>query len=214
MSTKGAGVGISAGWYPDESMPGFDRYWDGSWWTPQTRESAVVGQAPPAPPPPPVATTLPSADQAPESAEPVSLLKMSVDEFKVCVGDVAKREYTYPALLVVRQVEIETFQRAQQIMADHLARAGRAVVRPQIQALVAWQKERYQPAMTSLGDAMQRDFDKQVNLLGGPMFLPVPIDDAWANYIEPLKWVLESIRDETATMLGAVAQIEDEYLFV
>lgn len=37
-----------AGWYPDQSAPGYERYWDGNEWTANTRPSPI-SDAPPAP---------------------------------------------------------------------------------------------------------------------------------------------------------------------
>ena len=202
---------IQAGWYPDESMPGFDRYWDGSWWTPQTRESVTSGRTPPTPPQSPNPSAVIPVEESSTEAE--EFLDMSRIEFEEEVCDLADRARTYPALLLLHEVEAEALVRARRIMKDHMANAGRAVIRPQIQALVTWHQEQCFPAMQALGTAIQADFDEILEMIGGQVFLTVPVDQAWDNYTAPIRSVTDEFASLSKPMQSAVGDIEDEYLF-
>ncbi len=70
------------------------------------------------------------------------------------------------------------------------------------------------PTIGRLGAAMQHDFDDLVAFLGGPMFIPGSMDQAWENYTAPIRLISEAFNAETTPLLSAVANIEDEYLFV
>jgi hypothetical protein len=205
---------IQAGWYPDETQPGFDRYWDGHWWTDETRESATTTATPPAPP------KLPNVDSPGESSEPdaapeslsKTLLTMSVSEFGEAIGGLADRERTYAALLTLHSFESETVRRGRRILVAHEANSGRSVIRPQIQEMVAWQKTQIQRIVSELGVAMREDFEELRLYLGGTFF-PISADQAWQNYSSPVKSVVEAIAEESNQMLTQVGNIEDEYLF-
>jgi len=203
-------MSVPAGWYADDSMPGFDRYWDGNWWTAQTRESARLSEHIPKPP------------DAPRSEEiqvvivpPVTpLLAMSRSELDQQISDFVDREKTIPALVNLYEVESETLRMANEILKGHEVSAGRAVIRPQIQSLVAWQKERKLTAIADLGVAMETDFNDLVRELGGSLFLPVPMELAWENYVAPIKLIVDQIQGDVTPRLQAVAEIENMYLFV
>ncbi len=46
------------------------------------------------------------------------------------------------------------------------------------------------------------------------MFIPGSMDQAWENYTAPIRLISEAFNAETTPLLSAVANIEDEYLFV
>ncbi len=48
-----------AGWYPDPTAPGTERYWDGTAWTDHSRPVAVTPSAPPPLPPTPDSSPAP-----------------------------------------------------------------------------------------------------------------------------------------------------------
>lgn len=202
---------IQAGWYPDESIPGFDRYWDGSWWTPQTRESVMSGRTPPSPPPSPNPAAAMPAEAS--STEAKSFLEMSRSEFEKAIGYLADRDRTYAALLLLHDAEVELLGRDRRILDDHAANAGRAAIRPQIQASVTFNRVRCIPAMQALGSAIQADFDDILRMVGGPAFLTVPEDEAWDNYTAPIKSVTDQFINTSKPLQIAVGDIEDEYLF-
>ncbi|MGI5468989.1 RDD family protein [Streptomyces sp. CA-132043] len=63
-----AGDSPAPGYYPDPSIPGYIRYWNGASWVPGTsRPAPAEGEAMPSPPP--GAATAPSADRAPAAEE-------------------------------------------------------------------------------------------------------------------------------------------------
>lgn len=139
---------------------------------------------------------------------------MPEGQFRELTEGLSDRSLTYPALLSVRAAEVETLRRALEILDAHEKNAGRSVIRPLIQAQVQWQQGNFGPAMQSLQQAMNDDFDASVRMVGGVMFLPVPAEEAWENYVAPIRDLIEAFRAETTPALEAVAAIEDRYLFV
>lgn len=61
-----------AAWYPDTNRPGFERWFDGTQWTDQTRPAAPA--APPAPPAPPAPLAEPSDGKKPKKKKKKGLI--------------------------------------------------------------------------------------------------------------------------------------------
>ena len=49
--------------------------------------------------------------------------------------------------------------------------------------------------------------------VGGVNMLPISIEDAWENYVAPVKSLISDIQPESVPMLKAVAEVENQYLF-
>jgi hypothetical protein len=209
-------MGIQAGWYRDETSPGFDRYWDGNWWTADTRESTKSDESPPSPPSSPAeAPSIESAEseRAPETSNK-TILTMNEVQFTEVVSDLSDRVQTHVALLKLWRIEVEGFYAQKNILAAHADNLDRSLIRRKIQEGIAWQKNEVQEAVNELGVAMREDFDETVRWLGGAALLPVPIEQAWENFNAPVKTIVEAIAEEMHAVLTEVANIEDEYLFV
>lgn len=201
---------IPAGWYADESMPGFDRYWDGTWWTAETRESANLCTTSPSPPSKP-----PMIDkQSPESKPRTYSLTLNRKQLILTLGEMMDRSNTVPVVLKIYDASDETLRMVDEILELHDSNAGRGVIRPKIQSLVAWQQEQVHPSLKQLGMAMEEDFNLLVKELGGPLLLPVPIDRAWENYVAPIKGIVGQIEQDESAALQKIAEIEDRYLYI
>ena len=200
---------ISAGWYADETMPGFDRYWDGTWWTAQTRESAKHSEGLLQPPSKPNVIA-----PEPSSTKPLVLLTINREDLIQTLGEMMDRDNTAPIVLQIYDMTDETLKLVNQILDLHLANAGRGAIRPKIQLLVAGQKEQFGPELNELALAMEEDFNLLVKEMGGSLLLPVSLDEAWENYVAPIKRIMGQIEQDMTTGLRKVAEIEEQYLFV
>lgn len=206
-------MSIPAGWYPDETNPGTDRFWDGSWWTAQTRESASTSVTPPRPPAhPPQPSANDVIDHGSLEEEP-RLLEISQEAFLAKTSDLSNRVKTYPAILDLWKAEKETYRRSREILDAHEQGLGRSVIRPLIQESVAWQKQHTVSTFETLQTAMNEDFEEMLSKVGGVNMLPISIEDAWENYVAPVKSLISDIQSESVPMLKAVAEVENQYLF-
>jgi hypothetical protein len=209
-------MGIQAGWYPDETQPGFDRYWDGNWWTVETRESTRSDESPPSPPKPPADDAEVESVESEIASKPSekTILTVSEAEFVEVVAHLSDRIETHATLLKLWRVEAHGLRLEQEILAAHAENLGRNLIRPKLQEGISWQKHEVIPAAKELGVAMRHDFEESVRWLGGPAFLPVPMDQAWENFNAPVKRIVDAMVEEKNAVLTEVANIEDEYLFV
>lgn len=207
---------IQAGWYKDETSPGFDRYWDGKWWTAETRESIRTDGSPPSPPRAPAKdSAIASVDvEVASGASEKTFLTMSEAEFAEVVGHLSDRIETHAALFNLWRVESQSLRNEREILAAHAENLGRNLIRPKIQEGISWQKHEVQQAVNALGVAMRNDFEESVRWIGGPALLPVPVDQAWENFNAPVKRVVDAIVEEMQSVLTEVANIEDEYLYI
>ena len=72
-----------AGWYPDPTAPGTERYWDGAAWTDHSRPVAGASPAPPTPPAPPAPPTPYSAPAGAPAGAPAAAAGPKPDNYLV-----------------------------------------------------------------------------------------------------------------------------------
>lgn len=206
-------MSVPAGWFPDESNPGRDRYWDGLKWTDETRDSAESG---PKPPPPQVTTS-------PNGANETLLLKMAEPDFLTAIDHLSDRPLTYQALIAFHHVEKDLCYRAQRLadvtgnlqQPDHNQRFASVDATKAIQAVI-WAFERfytttYTPILNQLGEAMSADFNTLMQEMGGSTLLPVPIEQAWESYSRPVKALIDHMDEERRPYLELFERIRDQY---
>lgn len=201
-------MNIPPGWYSDETLPGVDRYWDGNWWTADTRESAKLSKEMPQPPSEPKIDSIENSEMRPSTC----LLSIEKEVLSKKLKGMIDRDQTIPVVLKIYDEANETLSLVSEILFLHANRSSRSLVRPKIQALVIWQKEHVYPTLAELGEAMEADFDLLVKDMGGPSLLPISIDQAWQNYVAPIKVITEQIHKDMSEGLRKIAIIENEYL--
>lgn len=140
------------------------------------------------------------------------ILDLTTSEFDELVAKKVKGQRTHEALNRWFAIEVETYHKAMEILASHKSGANQTEVRKLIRASIAWQKERSHPALAEIGKALEADFDSLVKMVGGPMLMPVPMEEAWDSYVSPTKEIMTKVQQELFSKLQAVANVESQYL--
>ncbi len=73
-----------AGWYPDPTAPGTERYWDGTAWTDHSRPISVAPPAPPPAPPSPYSSPAPVGSAAATGKKPDNYLVWTILATVLC----------------------------------------------------------------------------------------------------------------------------------
>jgi hypothetical protein len=73
-----------AGWYPDPTAPGTERYWDGTAWTDHSRPVAVTPSAPPPLPPTPDSSPAPVGSVVASGKKPDNSLVWTILATVLC----------------------------------------------------------------------------------------------------------------------------------
>ena len=207
-------MSIPAGWFPDEHIPGKDRYWDGDQWTTEIRDSVQPGPAPP------TAYSEIPLDEAPREA---LVLTMTEAEFLDAIHHFLNRPLTHQALIAFHRVEKDLCYQAQRLadvtknlqQADDDQWVESADAIKAIQGVI-WAFEQfytttYTPILNQLGEAMTADFNTLVKEMGGPTLLPTPIEQAWENYSRPVKALIERMDAERRPYLELFESIRNQY---
>ena len=197
-------MSVSAGWFPDESSPGRDRYWDGLKWTEETRDSAATGLKPP---PPPKVDSSSSAEEVDYS----QVLKLSPEQFRHAISHLADRQRTFRALIAAHEVESELCVRARDVEAVAELGMSPTAMRTIIEGFEDFYTSVRVPAVEALGAAMQADFDDAIKVAGGPLLLPIPMDKAWENYVRPVKAIALQMETEVRPFLEAFTRVQARY---
>lgn len=197
-------VSVPAGWFPDESSPGRDRYWDGLKWTDETRDSATTGLKPP---PPSHADSSSSAEEADDS----QVLKLSPEQFRNVISHLADRKRTYQALIIAHEVENELCTRARDVEVSAGIGMSPTAMLTIIEGFEDFYANVRMPAVENLGASMQADFDDVVKEIGGPLLLPVPMEQAWENFVRPVKAIALQIENEVRPYLEAFTRVQARY---
>lgn len=197
-------MSVPAGWFPDESSPGRDRYWDGLKWTDETRDSATTGLKPP---PPPQADSSSSAEEDDYS----QVLKLTPEQFRHAIGHLADRERTHQALITAHEVESELCTRARDVEVAAEIGMSPTAMRTIIEGFEEFYTHVRMPAVGNLGVAMQADFDDAMKIAGGPLLLPMPIEKAWENYVRPVKAIALQMETEVRPYLEAFTRVQARY---
>ena len=199
-----------AGWYPDESSPGRDRYWDGMGWTSETRDSVRTDFTPP--------TGHGEMSQNRLTDEKL-LIEMTESEFLGAIEHLSDRPLTHKALIAAHIAETELCNKVQSLqeLSKDLRELGLGSTFETIKSVI-WTFEYfyardYLPAVENLGTAMTADFNILVKEMGGSTLLPIPIEQAWENYTRPVQAVIHQMDEERRPYLESFERIRDHYVW-
>ena len=146
-----------------------------------------------------------------DSAENRSLLDMSDDVFVEFLGGLAEREQSTAALLAARRAAIETREHIRSVESATDLRLGRNMIESLAWGLNRFTQQTLLPSIAALGVAMQVDFEQNLREIGGRALLPIPEEEAWDNFTQPMRFVIELLRAEIDPLLSVAAEIRSKY---